>query len=386
MHLVMGDHLGSSSVVINHATGELVERTTYQPYGAVESDYRPSKWEAFREPHKFTGKEEDIEVGATYFGARYYQPRLGRFMSADPLTIHGLGSDLNPYAYVGGRVMSAVDPFGLCTQGAVVKDPNGTTTEVTDCPPQNNQGHADAQAARGEAMATTRQMTSFVRERPDTTQSWIPTPPETFEIVHGSDQSSGGGVPSITPHTITYRSTNRELLAKQYPALAPRIHAAETEDVFLKYVHLLLLLIPGAQGEGALGSALRGGAAAGEGAMLGEAGASAADFAWGARMTPAAIESNVTPRLTMADGYALGNDLGSAGQVLTLGKYPGNVQFVRANPWSYTVDRPWGWTPSYNAGAVRGHLDAGGAIHLTSETFTGTYKLEMDQVLNSVLW
>lgn len=113
MHLIVGDHLGSSSVAINHVTSELVERTTYQPYGAVESDYRPAKWKAFREPYKFTGKEEDIEVGATYFGARYYQPYLGRFMSADPLTIHGLGSDLNPYAYVGGQVMTHVDPLGL---------------------------------------------------------------------------------------------------------------------------------------------------------------------------------------------------------------------------------------------------------------------------------
>jgi RHS repeat-associated protein len=113
MHLVLRDPLGSSSVIINHANSALVERTTYQPYGAVESDYRPATWKAFREPYKFTGKEEDIEVGATYFGARYYQPYLGRFMSADPLTIHGLGSDLNPYAYVGGRVLTHVDPFGL---------------------------------------------------------------------------------------------------------------------------------------------------------------------------------------------------------------------------------------------------------------------------------
>ena len=34
-------------------------------------------------------------------------------MSADPLAIHGLGGDLNPYAYVRGRVMSHVDPLGL---------------------------------------------------------------------------------------------------------------------------------------------------------------------------------------------------------------------------------------------------------------------------------
>lgn len=132
MHLNMGDHLGSSTVVINHANSELIERTTYQPYGAIESDYRPK---SFREPYKFTGKEEDIEVGATYFGARYYQPYSGRFMSADPLTIHGLGGDLNPYAYVGGHVTVEVDQLGLdssCTgDDKVLRCPDGSTVVKT---------------------------------------------------------------------------------------------------------------------------------------------------------------------------------------------------------------------------------------------------------------
>lgn len=166
MHLVVGDHLGSSSVVINHATSELVERTTYQPYGAVESDYRPAKWKAFREPYKFTGKEEDIQVGATYFGARYYQPYLGRFMSADPLTIHGLGSDLNPYAYVGGQVTTQVDPFGLEEDSSIIYMPEGDPEDVII-------GHrtADEQATTAEAMAsqaTTRNPTT-VREHPERT-------------------------------------------------------------------------------------------------------------------------------------------------------------------------------------------------------------------------
>jgi RHS repeat-associated protein len=166
MHLIVGDHLGSSSVVINHATSQLVERTTYQPYGAIESDYRPSKWKAFREPYKFTGKEEDIEVGATYFGARYYQPYLGRFMSADPLTIQGLGSDLNPYAYVGGQVMTQVDPFGLEEENPpIMYMPEGQPEDVI------TGRTADEKAAQGDAMASqagTRQGTT-VREHPELT-------------------------------------------------------------------------------------------------------------------------------------------------------------------------------------------------------------------------
>jgi RHS repeat-associated protein len=113
MFLTMGDHLGSATVTVDATTSEVVERATFQPFGAMESDYRPDRWADQRELYKFTGKEEDIEVGATYFGARYYQPHLGRFMSADPLAVHGMGGDLNPYAYVRGRVMTHVDPLGL---------------------------------------------------------------------------------------------------------------------------------------------------------------------------------------------------------------------------------------------------------------------------------
>src|SRR6185369_3243157 len=52
----LGDHLGSTSVVLDKETSELVEASTYQGYGAKESDYRPGRWEGFREDYGFTGK------------------------------------------------------------------------------------------------------------------------------------------------------------------------------------------------------------------------------------------------------------------------------------------------------------------------------------------
>lgn len=163
--LVIGDHLGSSSIMLDHGSGELVERTTYTAYGAVENDFRPLRWHSQREDYKFSGKEENIEVGTTYFGARYYQPYLGRFMSADPLTIHGLGSDLNPYAYVGGRVMAHIDRFGLCEGGYPIA--SGTVTYTYDC---ESSSSGDVRAARGEAMAS--QAASM--QRHSETQSVMP--------------------------------------------------------------------------------------------------------------------------------------------------------------------------------------------------------------------
>ncbi|HEX2873538.1 MAG TPA: RHS repeat-associated core domain-containing protein, partial [Polyangiaceae bacterium] len=63
---------------------------------------------------RFTGKEEDTEVGLIYFGKRFLSPYLGRWVSADPLAVHSPGSaDLNLYAYVNGRVLKNTDPLGL---------------------------------------------------------------------------------------------------------------------------------------------------------------------------------------------------------------------------------------------------------------------------------
>jgi len=118
--LELGDHLGSTSMVVDRATGQLVQRDTAYAYGAPESSYRTPEFEEFREDYRFTGKEDDVEVGLVYFGARYYAPLLGRWISADPLAVHAPGeADLNLYAYVHGRALIAVDPVGLDESGGL---------------------------------------------------------------------------------------------------------------------------------------------------------------------------------------------------------------------------------------------------------------------------
>jgi RHS repeat-associated protein len=117
-HLILElvDHLGSTTIAIDQATSELVERGTFLGYGGADSDYRPTGWGSFREDYRFTGKEDDVEVGLDHFGKRFYAPLLGRWVSADPLAVHSPGrGDLNVYAYVHGRVFVAVDILGLDT-------------------------------------------------------------------------------------------------------------------------------------------------------------------------------------------------------------------------------------------------------------------------------
>jgi YD repeat-containing protein len=42
--LELADHLGSSTIALDQATGQLVELGTYEGYGAADSDYRPEGW------------------------------------------------------------------------------------------------------------------------------------------------------------------------------------------------------------------------------------------------------------------------------------------------------------------------------------------------------
>jgi RHS repeat-associated protein len=94
---------------------------------------RPARWKNFREDYKFTGKEEDVEVGIQYFGKRFLNPYLGRWMSADPLAVHALGADLNLYAYVKGAILRAIDPNGLQDQNT-----GGTSGAGDVLPPSLN--------------------------------------------------------------------------------------------------------------------------------------------------------------------------------------------------------------------------------------------------------
>ncbi|HEY3816930.1 MAG TPA: RHS repeat-associated core domain-containing protein [Polyangiaceae bacterium] len=110
VYLEFSDHLGSTSAVLDFDTGAIVEKSSYLAYGAVDADYRPT---GFREPYRYTGHHDDSEVGLSYFGARYYIPTLARWASPDPMTIHALGSSLNPYSFVRGSPLGNIDPFGL---------------------------------------------------------------------------------------------------------------------------------------------------------------------------------------------------------------------------------------------------------------------------------
>jgi len=107
------DHIGSLSAVTD-ANGDLIEESAFYPYGYIRNRHLHA---GTREDYVFTGKEQDVETGLHYFGARYYDSVLATWTSVDPLMDRF--PDASPYNYVTGNPIRLVDPDGR--KGRVAK-------------------------------------------------------------------------------------------------------------------------------------------------------------------------------------------------------------------------------------------------------------------------
>ncbi|MEZ5048503.1 MAG: RHS repeat-associated core domain-containing protein [Saprospiraceae bacterium] len=72
----------------------------------------------FSTPYRFTGKEEDVETGLYYYGARYYDPKLSIWMSVDPLA--DKYPSLSPYNYTMNNPLRFTDSDGRKPQDAII--------------------------------------------------------------------------------------------------------------------------------------------------------------------------------------------------------------------------------------------------------------------------
>ncbi|MEW6085938.1 MAG: RHS repeat-associated core domain-containing protein [Chloroflexota bacterium] len=107
LYYVLKDHLGSASVVTDNS-GNVVGDQRYYPFGET----RLSAGSMYTDK-LFTGQREMTGLGIYHYGARFYSPKLGRFLSADSLVPNMANPQaLNRYSYVFNRPLRYVDPSG----------------------------------------------------------------------------------------------------------------------------------------------------------------------------------------------------------------------------------------------------------------------------------
>ena len=101
------DHLGGLNIATG-GSGNVTETTFYYPYGETRVNTGSVDLH-----YKFTGKEIDRESGLYYYGARYYDPVIGRFISADSIVQSpGDPQTLNRYSYASNNPLANINPQG----------------------------------------------------------------------------------------------------------------------------------------------------------------------------------------------------------------------------------------------------------------------------------
>jgi RHS repeat-associated protein len=102
---IIADRVGSPRLIVNAATGAVVQRLDYDEFGNVLQDTNPGF-----QPFGFAGGLYDRDTGLLRFGARDYDPQTGRWTAKDPIGF--AGGDANLYAYVGNDPVNRLDPRG----------------------------------------------------------------------------------------------------------------------------------------------------------------------------------------------------------------------------------------------------------------------------------
>ncbi len=110
------DISGNVIALIDHATKLVAESYIYSAF-AEEKIYDSDGNRIFRSavgnPWRYKEKRMDEETGLIYFGFRYYDPDIRRWISPDPL---GSLDGPNLYAFLHNNPLTSIDQFGLADE------------------------------------------------------------------------------------------------------------------------------------------------------------------------------------------------------------------------------------------------------------------------------
>ncbi|SYZ73767.1 exported hypothetical protein [Candidatus Zixiibacteriota bacterium] len=106
LYFFISDHLGSTRLMLD-GDGRVKDYVNYSPFGGVIES-----WSSYNEPMTFTGKQHDQHstFDYYYFGARYYDYRIGQFSSIDKASQFASG-----YLYGKNNPLSYADKDGNFT-------------------------------------------------------------------------------------------------------------------------------------------------------------------------------------------------------------------------------------------------------------------------------
>jgi len=197
LRYVSQDHLTGTSVTSDATTGNLVASIKYFPFG----DRRNSTG-TIDTDRQFTGQRLD-GTGLYYYGARYYDPGIGKFISADTIVQSPANPQtMNRYAYVTNNPLRYIDPSGM-VQFSPAPDP---PANVISEPPWFT-GPGQTVTSTSTTASQTPSGPAIVNNETSTT-TWPATPAGTLAVTTTvtTVNTSGGKVTTTNQTAVTMPS------------------------------------------------------------------------------------------------------------------------------------------------------------------------------------
>ncbi|MFS8071395.1 MAG: RHS repeat-associated core domain-containing protein, partial [Byssovorax sp.] len=118
-------------------TKAAAEKRSYDAFGARRNPIWGAAPVAFSSltTRGFTGHEDDEELGLVNMKGRVYDPKVGRFLTTDPIVSHpGFGQSWNPYSYVLNNPLAFTDPSGFSDTAPEWLIPSPCGSDCTQSP------------------------------------------------------------------------------------------------------------------------------------------------------------------------------------------------------------------------------------------------------------
>ncbi len=106
------DHLGNTRITFNQ-NGQIIQEDAYYPFGMKMNGLCYETGEDYKNKYLYNGKELQDDFGLDWYdyGARFYDPQIGRWHVPDPAS--EISRRWSPYSYCYNNPIRFVDPDGM---------------------------------------------------------------------------------------------------------------------------------------------------------------------------------------------------------------------------------------------------------------------------------